>query len=311
MVILLEKEKTSIAIGTGLVLGLAALTRGILWPLPILLCPLTFLVLKGNRGARLKLVGCLLLGYLIVMIPWAIRNTELQGVLTVVNTQGGITLLMGNYEHTKINRAWDPIALKGKKSIFVKLYEEHPEASTWTLGQREKWAQKTAVNYMLDHPWLTVKRSIIKFSQFWGLERSIVGGFRAGYYHPTKWFVGAVTFVIPLVYCLVMGLACFGLFGAPPTDWRVQGLFLLIILFISGLHAIVFGHSRYHLPLMPLIILYAAAALMNSSSISVRQGVLKVVGPMTVFSGLLLAWGRELLVVEADRIKFFMTSLFG
>ena len=127
-VVLVQTGKISIALGTGCALGLAALTKSILWPFPILLCPLAFFMLTGSRLGRLRLVGCLFLGYLVIVGPWAVRNTALQGEFTVVSTMGGITLLMGNYEHTPLNRAWDPITLRGERSIFQKLRRQHPES---------------------------------------------------------------------------------------------------------------------------------------------------------------------------------------
>jgi len=113
-----------------------------------------------------------------------------------------------------------------------------------------------------------------------------------------------------MVYVLVMGLACLGVFFASPADQRIHWLILLIIFFVSGLHALVFGHSRYHLPLMPFIILYAASALSQRSWTQLRESLLKAAGPLVVFSGLLLAWGREILVVDAGRIKIFLTTFF-
>jgi len=158
-VVLVQTGKTSIAVGTGCVLGLAALTRSILWPFPILLCPLAFFMLTGSRLGRLRLVGCLFLGYLVIVGPWAVRNTTLQGVFTVVNTMGGISLLTGNYEHTPLNRAWDTLGFKGERSIWHQLPQKPPEDYKWTEGTKDKWAQKRALGFMMDHPFLTLKRS--------------------------------------------------------------------------------------------------------------------------------------------------------
>jgi hypothetical protein len=42
---------------------------------------------------------------------------------------------------------------------------------------------------------------------------------------------------------------------------------LLLVAFVTALHSVAFGHSRYHLPLMPIVIVYAAAALANRRAI--------------------------------------------
>ena len=312
-VVLLQSARPALAVGTGCVLGLAALTRSVLWPFPIILCPLAFLSLQGNRGTRLKLTGCLLLGYLMVVAPWAVRNTSLEGVFTVVNSRGGITLLMGNYEHTPLNRAWDPVTLTGEQSIFntYKLREKQPESANWTEGQLEKWAQKTAFAFMLEHPVLTVKRSIAKFASFWGLERSILAGFQIGIFRTPQWFAVFASLVITLAYVLVMVMACLGVFLAAPDNQRIHWLFLLIIFFVSGVHALVFGHSRYHLPLIPFLILYAASALTQHSWQRFREGLRVAAAPIAASLALLAIWGREVFVVETERLRTLVDSLLG
>jgi len=310
-VVLVQTGKISIAVGTGCVLGLAALTRSILWPFPILLCPLAFIMLPGSRLGRLRLVGCLFLGYLVIVGPWAVRNTALQGEFTVVNTMGGITLLMGNYEHTPLNRAWDPITLRGERSIFKELRQQHPESSTWTEGQKEKWAQHRALENMRKQPLLTIKRSLVKFANFWGLERVIVAGIQQGYYQPPRWFTGLATFLISFAYMGVMLLACLGIFRAAPKDQRVHAFFIILILFISGLHSLTFGHSRYHLPLLPLLILYGASAFAQRSWLSLREGLPVAAAPVAAWTLLLAIWGREILVVETDRIKNLVHSFLS
>lgn len=310
-VVLVQTNKGKVALGLGIVLGLAALTRSILWPFPLVLCPLMFFTLSGEKSTRLKLAGLLFLGYVIVITPWAVRNTNLQGVLTIVNSAGGMTLMMGNYENTPDNRPWDPSTMRGEKSIFANLKKQHPESSEWTVGQKEQWAKKQALAYMVEHPVVTFKRTIKKFGSFWGLERTILAGFNVGYYHPPRWFVLMCTILIPLGFALVMIFGCLGLFLAVPEDRRVHWLLILLFLFVSGLHSVVFGHSRYHLPLMPLVGLYAAAAISCRSWNQLRFGMARAVGPVMACGLLVFAWGREILVVEADRIRVFVHSLFG
>lgn len=310
-VILLQSNRGIIAVGAGLALGLAALTRSILWPLPLVLCPLMFFTLSGTKTTKLKLVALLFLGYALIVTPWAVRNTNLQGVVTIVNSMGGLTLMMGNYEHTPVDRAWDPTTLRGEHSIFQNMKTEHPESSEWTEGQKEKWAQRKAVAFMLENPGTTIKRSMIKWGSFWGLERTILAGFHLNYYDPPRWFALLTTVVIPLSYTLVMILACLGMFLAIPEDRRAHWFFLLLLLFVSGLHALVFGHSRYHLPLMPLLIVYAASAISSKCWSQFRYGLPKIVGPVTASLGLILVWSREIFVVEGERIRVFVQSLLG
>jgi 4-amino-4-deoxy-L-arabinose transferase-like glycosyltransferase len=310
VVILINKGSVWIALGTGAVLGLAALTRSVLWPFPAVLCPFVFLIAPGSRSRRLWNATLLFVGYATVVAPWAIRNTRLQDVFTMVDTMGGITLRMGNYEHTPLDRAWDPVTLHGDKSILQGLGDEHPEVSSWTEGQREKWAFKRAVIYMLEHPGLTVQRSVIKFANFWGLERTVIAGWQQGLYRPSQWFAVLGILVIPIFYVVVMLLASLGIFLSRPADRRTHVLLLLVMCFLSGIHSLTFGHERYHLPVIPFLLLYAAAAVIQRSWQEIRESLRLAATPAAACFGLLFIWGREVLIVDADRIQSLLQLLF-
>jgi hypothetical protein len=40
-----------------------------------------------------------------------------------------------------------------------------------------------------------------------------------------------------------------------------------VIAYICGMHTLVFGHSRYHLPIMPLVLLFTASAVVNARQV--------------------------------------------
>jgi 4-amino-4-deoxy-L-arabinose transferase-like glycosyltransferase len=308
---LLKTGSAWIAWGAGVALGLAALTRSVLWPFPLVLCPFVFFSMLGNWRWRFWLAGLLLIGYGLVVAPWAIRNTRLQGVFTMVDTMGGITLRMGNYEYTPLNRAWDPVTLQGEKSIFQDLRAEHPDVSTWTEGRKEKWALRKAFMFMLANPALTLQRSLIKFANFWGLERTVIAGWQQGLYQPHRWFVALGTVVIPLAYVVVMLFACLGVFLSRPPDLRMHLFLLLVIGFLAGMHTLAFGHERYHLPLIPLLLLYAAAAVAHQTWRHFGKGLRLVAAPLAVAAGLLVIWWREVLIIEAGRIQTLLSIFFS
>jgi len=308
-VVLIKTERSAVAWATGCALGLAALTRSVLWPLPVVLCPLTFFAVRGTPWRRLCIVFCLFLGYALVITPWAVRNTRLQGVTAVIDTMGGLNLRMGNYEHTPLHRAWDAISLNGEQSWDHDLRQEHPDASTWSEGRKEKWAQQKALLYMRENPLLTLKRSVIKFFNFWGLERTVIAGWQQGLYHPPRWFSALGIVLITWAYVLTMLFASFGLFLAPPKDRRMHLFLILLVSFISGVHTIVFGHERYHLPLIPLLLLHAAAAVVQQSWRHLQEGIRTAALPVVVCLGLLISWGYEIFIIDAHRIKAFLQIL--
>jgi hypothetical protein len=95
-------------------------------------------------------------------------------------------------------------------------------------------------------------------------------------------------------------LACLGVFLAPPADRRFHWLCLALIGFVAGVHTIVFGHSRYHTPLVPLLLLYAGAAVAQRSWR--HLGKLPAAGSLLAAGMFLAIWAREILGRDLGRI---------
>ena len=168
---------------------------------------------------------------------------------------------------------------------------------------------KKALAYMLEQPALTLKRAIIKCANLWGLEREIIAAWQQGLYQPPRWFVIFGTLAITLSYVALVLLASLGMFLARPADRRAHLFCLLLVAFISGLHTITFGHSRYHLPFIPLLLLYAAAAVHNQSWWCFREGFRQAAAPIAVWVSLGAIWGREVLLIDTNRIRDFLRVL--
>jgi 4-amino-4-deoxy-L-arabinose transferase-like glycosyltransferase len=300
-VLLVQTPRGWLALTCGLVLGLAALTRSILWPLPLILCPLLAVLIRAPLARRVALPCLLLAGYALVVTPWAVRNTKLQRVVTIVDTMGGINLRMGNYEYTPDDRMWDAVALDGEKSWVHGISSDLPNQSI-TEGQKEKWAQRKAIAYMRANPGVTLRRALIKFADFWGLEREFMAGVQNGFYSPHVWFqvIGSIAIVLGYVAIVIAGAA--GIWLAAPADWRLHVLLLLPILVTMGAHTIVFGHSRYHLPLIPLFGVYAAALVAaRAPAYRVSQRPV-LVGAAATVTLLLSVWIRQIVVSDFGRI---------
>lgn len=290
------------AVACGAVLGLSALTRSVLWPLPLVLCPLLAALLPRGRD-RAVLPLLVLLGYVAIVAPWSVRNTQLQGTFTVVDTMGGLNLRMGNYEHTPEDRMWDAVSLTGQESwVYDFTQEAHPEPAT--EGAKDKWAQRKAIEFMAEHPWTTMRRIVIKFGDFWGLEREFIAGVQQGLYRPPGWFALFTAIAISMSYATIAlaSIAGMGLSGPP---WRRHVLLLIPVLAISGAHSIVFGHSRYHLPLVPILSLYASTLLVDRRWKRWRLRPAATAGALVLVFVLVASWCRQVLVVDGERVLAF------
>jgi hypothetical protein len=126
-----------------------------------------------------------------------------------------------------------------------------------------------AIDYVLAHPGQTLVRSTAKFFHFWQLERELVAGGQRGIWGSfSTSLLLLMAAAILGVYCLVMVWGLFGMCLAPPQNRAMHALLILLVLFVTALHSLAFGHSRYHLPLMPIVIVYAAAAVVNWRAIA-------------------------------------------
>jgi hypothetical protein len=182
-------------------------------------------------------------------------------VPVIVDTMGGLNLRMGNYEHTPHDRIWDAVSMKGEKSWIVGLPQRPPSGGEWTEGQKERWARDQALAYMVEHPGQTIWRSAIKAGDFFGIDRDFIAGLDRGLFHPPAPIAASVGALMIVAFPMLALMAVAGIFLARPSDWRAWTVMIVLVLFVAGLHAIVFGHPRYRLPLTPIFAVFAGGAV--------------------------------------------------
>ena len=244
----------------GLLLGLGALTRSILYPFAPVLAMFLLVGWRGSVLRRVAAMAAFAIPFAGVLTPWAIRNTQLQGTFIPIDCMGGRNFMMGNYEHTPLYRSWDAISIQGDREWFQVLVTHRPETVGSTQGQIDKLALAEGMRFVREHPQLTFQRDVVKFLDFWGLERELIAGANRGYFGPIPGLVVAILGVaICGSYAMILFAGAFGAALRPMSDVRTHLLFLLAIAFICAVHTLIFAHSRYHLPLIPLIAIYAAA----------------------------------------------------
>ncbi|HEY8505015.1 MAG TPA: hypothetical protein VIL46_10570, partial [Gemmataceae bacterium] len=169
-------------------------------------------------------------------------------------------------------RSWDAISMRGEEAWHSVLVAATDPGERDTQGKLDKLALKYGLNFVREHPWLTLKRDVVKFFDFWGLERELVAGAVRGYFGDVpKAAVVLLTLAVVGTYVLVLLSGVFGAAVAPPPDRRLHAFLLLLVAFFCGVHTLVFAHSRYHLPVMPVVMLYAAGAWVSVREIWARR----------------------------------------
>jgi hypothetical protein len=276
----------------------------VVWLTPPLLAGFLLLTWRGSLARRLVAAVVLVLSFSATIAPWTVRNTRLERTLVTIDTMGGRNFMMGNYRHTPMYRSWDAIALQGEKAWDHEVVTTSTPEQRDTQGKIDKLALRRGLQFVRESPALTLKRDAIKFFDFWGLERELVAGASLGYFGALPRFVVvALAVVIIGAYIAAMLFGILGAVLAPPDDRRLHWYFLLVIAFICGMHTLVFGHSRYHLPLIPLVLLYAGAAAANAGMIWQQRGAWRFWAALALFLVLVGGWSWCAAVRDWEQIR--------
>jgi 4-amino-4-deoxy-L-arabinose transferase-like glycosyltransferase len=290
---------------TGATLALAASTRSVLWLFPPFAVIFLWFALRPRAVLyRVARIAALVAAFAVVLAPWSVRNTQLHKTFTAVDVMGGRNFMMGNYEYTPLYRAWDAISMSGPEAWHSVLAKEEPLYGSLTQGQRDKLAMKRGLRFVVENPGLTAQRTVIKFFNFWQLEREVIAGVQSGYWGMrSRAIVLGLAAIILGSYCAAMAGGIFGWSVLRPKDMRFHVLALLLVGFVCAVHTAVFGHSRYHLPLMPLLLIYAAAAVVHRSEIWQARRSWQFKAAALTYAILAGSWVWEIAVVERARIK--------
>lgn len=289
----------------GALLGLGALVRSVLWLFPPFLVVYLFWATRDQRWGRRLLYAAIAVGaFMATIAPWSVRNTRLQKTFTTIDVMGGRNVMMGNYEYTPRKRIWAAIEIQGDEAWHRVLARENANYSELTQGQRDKLAMRRGLSFALSHPILSAQRCAIKFVNFWQLERTLVAGAQRGWWRTSpKIGMLAVAAVVFPSYAATMLLGIFGMVTQPPADRRMHCFLLLLVGFVWAVHTAVFAHSRYHLSLMPLVMIYAAAALVHARDIWGRRPAVwfRVATALCVM--LAASWVWEIVFVELPQLR--------
>lgn len=259
--VLLMQPRTSLwrIAAAGFVAGLATLVKAqtmLLAPLLLFVLSLPQLSASGLRSAlRQGALGTLVMAATIA--PWTYRNWLVLGSPVPVSTNGGMSLLAGN----------NPAMTTGLGEDFN---DRHPivaavQFSVADQVDADRRARAAAWGWVRDNPGQFVALMPKKLFRLWALDGESEWLYQAGFasYEKHRLAFRSMRVLNQAYYvALLVGfLFAWRVWFAPrnPAAWPVP----IMITFFSALSMIFSGQSRYHSPLMPFIIGYAAWAIFN------------------------------------------------
>jgi 4-amino-4-deoxy-L-arabinose transferase-like glycosyltransferase len=245
------------AAATGILLGLAALTRPS--GLPLLEWVLAAGLLFGvsawkDRIARVAVAAAV---FGLVMAPWLVRNARVVGA-PVLTTHGGITFYQGNNEKVATTPQWHggaaPLEALPGYDRLVGMTELERDREAWKLGKE----------YLRSHPEQVPSLVGWKLVRCWRLKSDMgLSGIRSGWWFNNRSVLGRVAarLDVGMIYAIVaLPLFLAGLWMTR-RRWRELLFGYGVVLVHTAIAVLFFGSLRTRIPVEPMICVFAAAAL--------------------------------------------------
>jgi hypothetical protein len=237
------------AVVRGLLLGVLLATASYVRPTAMLLGPVLLLgaAWRGDARGRIAAVMLSVVVAALLIAPWSVRNTQAFGRFTLLSTNGGVTLWMGN----------NPASDGGYADIprrFAHLDEATRDAQLGAIAKAYIVAEpgRFAI-HSLRRVWDTFGRETIGVA--WnepGIVRSLGG--RA--LMPLK-------LVSQGFWLVVLGFGVAGLVLFARADGPLRAAAhpaAATWLYFAAIHAVIISQDRYHFAVTPLIAAFAGLA---------------------------------------------------
>ncbi|HEU5134573.1 MAG TPA: glycosyltransferase family 39 protein [Steroidobacteraceae bacterium] len=245
----LRSESVMGFLGAGVLLGLACMVRGSAQYFPIFFIPLLAWLTWRRRGAAAKFFSqsaVFVIGFAIVVGPWAYRNVTVLGAF-IPTSIPGLPLVNGSSE--------DFWVIEDRRRNFP-AYSQHLKEigvvssgkPTWVVKDRfyrEAAIEKYRLRWQQDpwsYPWFLVR----KFARMWYATET---GNNHGLILATN---------LPIYGCALVGLWLLLRIRSDAT-FVVVGMLAYFI----AIHAAVYSLFRFIVPVMPYIILMASLGLLH------------------------------------------------
>lgn len=262
---------TAAAAIAGAALGFAALSRSL--GLAMLAVAAAWLTLgRGRRGLRMAAVTALAAA--VVVAPYSIRATQRAGTFVLTDVNGAFNFWSGNnrYIPPDVGAIWS-VGLPLENGLDQRFLAYYPDDAfrrevPLRLGEAgvtdaqgpdgAAWYRREAWETIREDPWGALERVPRKLAALWApdmfLPRHLL---RDWYGELPSWLAGGLTLLTwaAAAVALIGGAAAMAALRPSrfrSLAWAWTGAYLV-------LHAVAYGHTRMHQPLIPLLLLSLGA----------------------------------------------------
>jgi 4-amino-4-deoxy-L-arabinose transferase-like glycosyltransferase len=274
-------RRTRFFVLAGLLLGLAALTRSILFVFVGLAILWVFFWLHERRNALF-----MTLVFILTIVPWMIRNSLLTGHLTGIETSLGYNLYVGYHPQSTGTFIFGP------SMDLLSILDD---------SERDKLGTQKAFGFIQANPGRFLPLMVYRVGYFFGLER------RALTYFYSNNFFGAISRPLLLTVAVLtltpfIVISCSAAFGLALIRWDKATLLLpLVLVGYLAPHVVLLSEERFHYALVPVFAILAAQcwagglAALRARWNESRTGKIALTLGLIAVSCLFFNWTYELL----------------
>lgn len=288
--------------GVGLSLGIATLFRGMATYLPpIFLLALLwpddgkafFAGLKDSVTRRWKIAIAMVAAVVLSVAPYSIHGSQKYGGFMVTDATVGHVLFLGNNDFPPLTFDYGNGMLSGP--IFARYLRlgRRPCDRTEPAVQSSKCEVEKAVDWIKENPDKFVGRIPMRLAQLLNPNSFFTRAIRWGYWSPIPWWFKEflVTFIIFSSALVTVG-GTVGAFARAKGAYGVMAVGTVLYTLVTI--CLMYGMTRFRLPLVPLWIVYLASVMAHPVQIKAalsastpRAASLLLVIPMLL---VLMAW---------------------
>jgi len=230
-----EGGKARWAVFAGLLLGCTALVRAS----ALLMIPLmvgAWIILRRKTPGIVRQGAVIVALAAAVVAPWAVRNHRLTGRVVLTTLSAGASLYEGTYPGADGGPAMDKI-------------DWPQETEAMSEAEKDDFLRGSALTFVKSDPLRLVVLGAVKLRRFW----SIFPNF-SEYRRPVFMAISAI-YMLPVMICVAVGVII------SRKALAAKAILLLPAIYFSALHMVFVGSIRYRAPVMPLLAVFAGAAV--------------------------------------------------
>ncbi|MDP6530225.1 MAG: glycosyltransferase family 39 protein [Gemmatimonadota bacterium] len=285
------------AAGAGALLGAAALTRST--GLALLAVSAVWLAASAPRGRRLLCAGALLAAGVVIVAPWSLHASGRAGEPVLIDANGGFNLWSGHnrYLGEGLPALWS-VGLAPGNGVGVPLsdprwredVERRMAADGAGRGEdariaRDRWYRARAMEEVARDPAAALLRAPGKAAAFWSPDFFLPRHLLRDWYGPVSPGAAVALSLLTLAASVVFLIGGpVGLAAMRRSRFRSLAVSWVAVYFV--VHMVVYGHSRMHQPLVPILAVAAVAAARRIR----ERGILR--RSVVVATVVLLLWVR-------------------